>query len=231
LTALYIVLGIILLALGIIFFSNVKFEMKIYADLKGYELNFALRHLSIAYTFKKGGKPATRSVRITAFGMKLPFKFKMFAKVKDKAEKDVDLPEEDAETTSLEAFKSYIDIFLEIRDDVFKTLSYFADKMVFEKLEIIIQVGFEDAAYTALATGLCYTALTPLLGFILNTFRVKKNKTDVNACFNESILSVQSDIQLSIRPYCLIVLAFKAILVVSKIQKQYKKVKGEIKNE
>jgi len=232
LTALYIVLGIILLALGIIFFSNVKFEIEAFADQKSYFLHFALRHLVVLVESDKGGEHPARIMTISVFGIRLPFKFKYFDKAKEKAEKNIDLPEKDAETTAFEAFKASVDIFFDIRDDIFKTLSYFADKLVFNKLFITIQVGFEDAAYTALSTGLCYTVLSPVLGFLFNTFRVKETNTDVKACYNESVLSGKTDIQLSIRPYCLIVLACKAISVVSKIQKQYKKyTKGEIENE
>lgn len=225
LTALYVILGIILMALGIIFFSTLKFETEVFADLKGYCIHLKFSHLAISVETNKQSEFESKKVTISVFGIKFHHTFKNIDKVKDQVEKDVDVPEEDAETTGFEALKSYFDIFFKIRDDIFKTLSYFSNQLVFNKLYTTIQVGFDDAAVTALAAGLCYTALSPVLGFIFNNFRVKNTNTDVKARYNESVLSVQTELLLTMRPYCLIILIGKAIAIMYKIQKIYKNIK------
>ena len=224
-TWLYIVLGIILLALGIIFFSNLKFEVKAFADEKGYDFHLVLRHLTLVYKMDKGGDPLVRTMSISIFGLKLPFSFqKSFEKKKKMAEEE-ELSDEEDTASIFDRFETLLDLFFHIKDDILHALSYFSDQLVFRKLFITLQIGFDDAAYTALATGLCYTMLSPILGLVFNQFRVMETNTDVKACYHEKILSANVDIELSLRPYSLIVLLIKGIKIVTKIQKFYKNIK------
>lgn len=210
-----------------------KLSAKIFVDKQSYYLHFAFRYWNITFENNRNKTNAEQQIIISIFGIKIHHKLKSKEKEKPKEkEKKEDNVQKDSPENTLKTFKAGVNAFLSEKDSIFKALSYFSDKLIFNQLKNTIEIGFDDAAYTAIASGLCYTLLSPILGFLLNHFRIKENHTNVVPHFNETILSFNTELVISIRTYCLVLLFFKIIRIVSQIQTQYKLYKkGEIENE
>ena len=152
-TALYIVLGIVLLLVGIIFFSVLKLSCRFFADKDGVLFQADIHYLNLTYRLDRKNSQAKKTIVISIFGFKIRHKIKEKSSQKEKP-KTEETPTKQSEEDTFTSLKNGVDAFLKVKDNVFEALRYFSDKLVFEKLKNRIEIGWDDAAYTAISTGL-----------------------------------------------------------------------------
>ncbi len=214
-----IVLGIILLALGIIIFSILHLNVRVFADAKGYELNILCRYWSIEFISQKDPKTSATYLVVKILGWKMK---KVFGRPKkqEHIEQSWEEKEENQQEKDILDLLSQIElIYQSVREDLFAILRYFRSKLKVDRFWIISQIGLEDAAETAIAAGIFYALMSPVSAAVYQNFTTKSMKIEAKPCYNETVLNINCDTAVQIRVVYLVILAVKVLKLVRKATK------------
>ena len=145
---------------------------------------------------------------------------KTMAQVKDEKNE-----EEKKEEFSFDKKKSdierYMRLFEKIKDDVIKLMSYATKRaVVFERVEIKSEFGFEDAMQTGIFTGIFNGFVYSVMGVIHNASQLKEMDIKLQPVFGKKCFNNLFFCILRIKTVHIIFIAFKALMIFRKIKKE-----------
>ena len=120
-----------------------------------------------------------------------------------------------------EELEKYIRVFGIIKDDVQKVLSYLAKRaVVFDKIEIKSEFGFDDAMKTGIFTGLYNGFVYSVLGVIHHTSKLRDMEVKLNPDFKKKCFYNRFCCILHIKTVHIMVIAFNVLRIYRKIKKE-----------
>lgn len=151
--------------------------------------------------------------------------YKIYPKEKKSkdSEKEKDKPQK--EPVSFEKRKKdlekYIRIFNSIKNDVAKVLSYLAKRaVVFDRIEIKSEFGFDDAMQTGIFTGLYNGFVYSILGVIHHNSRLRDMEVNLNPNFEKKCFYNRFCCILHIKTVHIMIIAFNVLRIYRKIKKE-----------
>lgn len=151
------------------------------------------------------------------------FKYRIYPdgkpkKTKEKAEK----PESSFEEKKTK-IDEYIRIFNGIKNDVVKILDYASARaIIFEKIGIDVEFGFEDAMHTGIFTGVLNGFVYSILGVIHQRALLEDMNVNIQPVFGNICFKTQIHCILRIRNVHIIIVAVNVL----KLLRKMKKIKG-----
>ena len=120
-----------------------------------------------------------------------------------------------------EELERYIKIFSIIKDDVQKILSYMAKRaVVFDKIEIKSEFGFDDAMKTGIFTGLYNGFVYSVLGVIHHNSKLRDMQVNLNPDFEKKCFNNRFCCILHIKTAHIMIIAFNVLKIYRKIKKE-----------
>lgn len=133
-------------------------------------------------------------------------------KEKNDKEDKRDLPEN--------GIKYYLDLYKEIKDDIFGVLDYLTTKAaVFENIKIKVDFGFSNVANTGVMTGTLNGVLYSIMSYFHNKFTIKDWDISVNPDFENEKFDVVFDCIVKLKTVHIITILFKGFGIFNKMKK------------
>lgn len=195
-----IIIAAILILLAVLLLIPVRLEI-IYENKEGHSAAVTLKYGLITYKIYPNEKKPKKD------------------KEQEKEEKT------DNEPFSFEKKKEelerYIKIFSIIKDDVQKVLSYMAKRaVVFDKIEIKSEFGFNDAMKTGIFTGLYNGFVYSVLGVIHHNSKLRDMQVNLNPDFEKKCFNNRFCCILHIKTAHIMIIAFNVLKIYRKIKKE-----------
>ena len=155
--------------------------------------------------------------------------YKLYPKKKEKSKKEEDGEEKpEKEPFSFEQKKeeleTYIRFFNRIKGDIEKVLAYVTRRaVVFDKIEVKSEFGFEDAMQTGIFTGLYNGFVYSVLGLIHNNSKLRTMEVNLNPNFEKKCFYSRFCCILHIKTVHIIIIAFNVLRIYRKIKKEGRK--------
>lgn len=120
-----------------------------------------------------------------------------------------------------EELEKYIRIFGIIKGDVQKVLTYMAKRaVVFDKIEIKSEFGFDDAMKTGIFTGLYNGFVYSVLGVVHHTSKLRDMEVKLNPNFEKKCFNNHFCCILHIKTVHIMIIAFNVLRIYRKIKKE-----------
>lgn len=196
----YIIIFIALSALIFLLFSSVSF-------------NFSFR--------RREGKNSTEFLIKYLFINK-----KIAVEKKDKTKKTENKKTDKQGKNDLaeNGIRYYLDLYKEIKDDVFGILNYITRKTgVFESIKIRVDFGFSDVSKTGIMTGTLNGILYNIMSYFHNNYTVRDWEISVNPDFDNEKFDVFFDCIVKLKTVHIINIAFKGLKIFNIMRKTTKK--------
>ena len=195
-----IIIAAILILLAILLLIPVKLEI-VYENKEAHNAAVTLKYGLITYKIYPNEKKPKKD------------------KEQEKEEKT------DNESFSFEKKKEelerYIKIFNIIKGDVQKILSYMAKRaVVFDKIEIKSEFGFDDAMKTGIFTGLYNGFVYSVLGVIHHNSKLRDMQVNLNPDFEKKCFNNRFCCILHIKTAHIMIIAFNVLKIYRKIKKE-----------
>lgn len=117
--------------------------------------------------------------------------------------------------------EKYIHIFNAIKDDVSDLLSFLAKRaVVFDKITIKSEFGFDDAMNTGIFTGLYNGFVYGVMGVLHHTSHLRDMEVNLQPVFGKECFNNHFSCILHIKTVHIIVIAFSVLRVYKKIKKE-----------
>lgn len=190
--------------------------------------------IDAAFSVSYAEKNADVRLTVKYFPIKLSI---LPAKVKKDAEKAADDAEKGAEKEKKDIEKSKrplsqtIELAREVIevtwDDIKKLIrDLFARTLAVKKFYVSAKIGTGDAMYTGIAYGAANAFIYGLLGFIDNHTRLDDWSVDINADYDGFVIEGGADITVRTRIASILVIGFKAAIILLKILKINRRLKN-----
>ena len=142
-----------------------------------------------------------------------------------KAQKKSGTEEEKEEQFSFENKKreieKYIRIFDAIKGEITKLLSYLARRaVVFDKIEVKSDFGFEDAMDTGIFTGIYNGFIYSVIGVIHHTSTIRDMDIKLQPIFGKKCFYNRFSCILHIKTVHIIIIAFSVLKILRKVKKE-----------
>ncbi len=187
--------------------------------------------IDAAFSVSYAEKNADVCLTVKYFPIKLnilPAKVKK--DIKKDAEKDAEKEKKDIEKSkrplsqTIELAREVIDVTW---DDIKKLIrDLFARTLAVKKFYVSAKIGTGDAMYTGIAYGAANAFIYGLLGFIENHTRLYDWRVDINANYDGFVIEGGADITVRTRISSVLVIGFKAAVILLKILKINRRLKN-----
>ncbi len=186
--------------------------------------------IDAAFSVSYAEKNADVRLTVKYFPIKLSI---LPAKVKKDAEKAADDAEKEKKdiekskrplSQTVELAREVIDVTW---DDIKKLIrDLFARTLAVKKFYVSAKIGTGDAMYTGIAYGAANAFIYGLLGFIDNHTRLDDWRVDIDADYNGFVIEGGADITVRTRISSVLVIGFKAAIILLKILKINRRLKN-----
>lgn len=189
----FIILCIVLLLLISVLFCSVK----LYFSFTRYE-----------------GENATKiKVKYLLFNKAIPIEKQKKEQTEDKTKDE----------PAKKGIKYYLDLYKDIKDDVFGILDYVTKKAgVFENINIKLNFGFSNPAHTGVMTGALNGVIYNIMAYFHNNFTVKNWDVCVNPDFENEKFDVVFDCIVKLKTVHIINILFNGLKIFKKMRKNKK---------
>ena len=117
--------------------------------------------------------------------------------------------------------QKYIHIFNAVKEDVSKLLSYAAKRaVVFDKIAVKSEFGFDDSMHTGIFTGLYNGFVYSIMGVLHHTSNLKNMDVKLQPIFGKKCFNIHFSCILHIKTAHIIVIAFNVLRIFRKIKKE-----------
>ena len=117
--------------------------------------------------------------------------------------------------------QKYIRIFNAVKEDVSKLLSYAAKRaVVFDKIAVKSEFGFDDSMHTGTFTGLYNGFVYSIMGVLHHTSNLKNMDVKLQPIFGKKCFNIHFSCILHIKTAHIIVIAFNVLKIFRKIKKE-----------
>lgn len=110
-----------------------------------------------------------------------------------------------------------LEVVLALLKETLNEFVFFKKRLTFDNLKLHFHIGFEDAAYCGITTGLTWSALYNILSLVDHNFKLKKHSLHICPEFNKKVFETDIELRVSIRIIFLLIFAYKAYKSIKKL--------------